>query len=178
MPCLLCYHNDRCIKIAGLHPGKVWPATAHTHSVNFVVFGNISILINFPVSCFPGSNTLYITTFFQYWQSIVDCSLPQTEQFHQPYLCNVGIISYFSKNTHLCLIQFKPYFLFIVRTQFIYNLFKSHHYKVIIITSKFYYPHALYHMWVIKWVIKRGIDFKLPVLSLTIRHPHLRSALT
>lgn len=24
MPCLLCYHNDRCIKIAGLHPGNIF----------------------------------------------------------------------------------------------------------------------------------------------------------
>lgn len=28
-----CYHNHRCIKIAGLHPEKVLPATAYTHSV-------------------------------------------------------------------------------------------------------------------------------------------------
>ena len=36
MPYLLCYHYDRYIKIVGLHPEKVWPATAHTHSLTCV----------------------------------------------------------------------------------------------------------------------------------------------
>ena len=73
MPCLLCYHNDRCIKIAGLHPGKVWPATAHTHTVLPVSIHNTMITI-FVRDCNQISQSFYDSVIYNLQLHQLACS--------------------------------------------------------------------------------------------------------
>lgn len=68
MPCLLCYHNDCHIEIAGLHPGQVWPATAHIHRK--------------PVSIHNTMITIFVSDCNQISQSFYD-SVINLVQFHQ-----------------------------------------------------------------------------------------------